>query len=93
MAPGITWWVKARLITFLNRHGYRYGKEKHREDEFKGRFNKKEIYSDVSNHINMLFKSICYLGTSFMSQILIFGLHEAKSVLCNNKYCSFFLKI
>lgn len=47
MAPGITWWVKARLITFLNRHEYRYGKEKHREDEFKGWFNKKELYSQT----------------------------------------------
>lgn len=70
MAPGITRRVKARLITFLNRHGYRYGKEKHSEDEFKVWFNKKEIYSDVSNHINMLFKSICYLKTflAFMRQ-------------------------
>lgn len=34
----------------------------------------------------MLLKSICYLRTSFISQILIFGLHEAKSVLSNNQY-------
>lgn len=40
MALGITWWVEARLITFLNRHEYRYGKEKHRGDEF----NKKEHF-------------------------------------------------
>lgn len=69
MAPGITRWVKARLITFFNRHGYRYGTEKCTEDEFQGQYSKKKrILLEISNQINVLFEiNSLYLDFFYLS--------------------------